>query len=61
LFAGAKDMEDLHIIANAIAAMVPRVTRIDYPEAGHLLHLEEPKRFLADVLAFLDGPGYSQA
>lgn len=54
LLSGALDMPDLHLIADVLAGAGPQVRRIDYPDAGHMLHLErsdEVARAIADFLA----------
>jgi pimeloyl-ACP methyl ester carboxylesterase len=53
LLTGEKDFADLRLVADVIVAAAPHVTRIDYEDAGHMLHLERPERFLKDVAAFL--------
>lgn len=53
LLTGAADLPDFRLIADAIEAAAPNVRRVDYADAGHLLHLEHPARFVADVAAFL--------
>jgi len=32
---------------------VPRATRVVFEHTGHVLHMEQPERFTAAVLAFL--------
>ncbi|TAL04004.1 MAG: alpha/beta hydrolase [Rhodospirillaceae bacterium] len=54
LLSGNRDVEEFRLVADIIAAMVPKVRRIDYEAAGHMLHLECPERFLRDVLTFLE-------
>ena len=53
LLTGDKDFADFRLIAEIIEAAAPNATRIDYAGAGHLLHLEQPERFLSDVQSFL--------
>jgi pimeloyl-ACP methyl ester carboxylesterase len=53
LITGQHDLEDIRLIAEAIAAIAPNVSRVDVPHAGHLVHLERPEAFLAAVTAFL--------
>ena len=53
LLTGAADLPDFRLIAGVIEAMAPEVTRIDYEGAGHMLHLERPERFAADLMRFL--------
>jgi pimeloyl-ACP methyl ester carboxylesterase len=40
--------------AAALAGAADLVRVVDYPDAGHWLHQDEPERFAADVLGFLD-------
>ncbi|MFZ2242632.1 MAG: alpha/beta fold hydrolase [Gordonia amarae] len=47
LLSGGRDVEDMRLIADVIAAAAPNVDRIDFPDAGHMLHWERP----ADVAA----------
>jgi len=42
LLSGARDVPDMRLIADLIAGAAPHVTRIDFPDAGHMLHLECP-------------------
>lgn len=54
LLSGALDLPDLHLIADVLAGAAPDVQRIDYPDAGHMLHHErtgEVARAIADFLA----------
>jgi pimeloyl-ACP methyl ester carboxylesterase len=55
LITGAQDMGDYRLIAAAIETMAEHVTRVDVAGAGHLVHLEQPGRFLAEVERFLAG------
>ena len=54
LLTGTEDLADFRLIADLIAAAAPAVRRIDYPGAGHLVNLERPKAFAADIAAFLE-------
>lgn len=40
LLSGGRDVPDMRLIADVIAGSAPQVTRIDYPQAGHMLHIE---------------------
>lgn len=40
LLTGGHDVADIRLIADMIAAAAPDVTRIDNPNAGHMLHME---------------------
>ena len=53
LLTGSRDLDDFRLIAGLIEAAAPDLRRKDYAGAGHLLHLEQPKAFNRDVLAFL--------
>jgi 2-succinyl-6-hydroxy-2,4-cyclohexadiene-1-carboxylate synthase len=53
LLSGAKDLPDFRLIADLIEGSTPRVSRIDFAEAGHLLHLEYPVEVVAHVSTFL--------
>lgn len=57
LITGGQDVADIRLIADAIAAIAPKVTRIDVPDAGHLVHLERPALFVSTVEAFLQQSG----
>jgi pimeloyl-ACP methyl ester carboxylesterase len=53
LLTGALDVPDMRLIADVLAAAARGVERIDYPEAGHMLHLERTAEVAAAVSAFL--------
>jgi pimeloyl-ACP methyl ester carboxylesterase len=53
LLTGSEDLPDFRLIADLIEAVAPNVRRIDYDGAGHMLHLERPEAFAADVTRFL--------
>lgn len=42
LLTGEKDVTDMRLIADVIENAAPGTVRIDYPGAGHVLHLERP-------------------
>jgi len=53
LLTGELDQPDLRLIGDVIESAAPNVRRIDYPGAGHMLHLErtaEVARAIADFL-----------
>lgn len=52
LLTGSEDLPDFRLIADLIEAAAPNVRCIHYQGAGHLLHLERPQAFLADMLDF---------
>jgi 2-succinyl-6-hydroxy-2,4-cyclohexadiene-1-carboxylate synthase len=53
LLTGDGDVDELRLIADVIAAGAPDVTRIDYPAAGHMLHLERTAAVAEAVAAFV--------
>ncbi|MDB5725181.1 MAG: 3-oxoadipate enol-lactone hydrolase [Novosphingobium sp.] len=53
LLTGARDVADLRLIADVLAAAAPDVRRIDYADAGHMLHAERTAEVAAAVRAFL--------
>ena len=55
LLTGERDVPDMRLIAEVIEAAAPGVTRIDMPEAGHLLHLERPREVAQAAVSFLAG------
>ncbi len=54
LLTGGRDLEDFRLIADLVAASARDVRRIDHPDAGHLLHLEDATGCARQLLAFLD-------
>lgn len=57
LLTGARDLPDFRLIADIVEAAAPRVSRKDYEDAGHLLHLERPQAFVDHVRDFLGNGG----
>lgn len=53
LLTGALDVPDFRLIADVIEAAAPNVHRIDYADAGHMLHRERTAEVAAAVSAFL--------
>lgn len=53
LMVGTKDTPDFQLIADALAASAPVITRIDLPDAGHMLPLERPLEVARKMDAFL--------
>lgn len=53
LLTGARDVEDFRLIADLIAASATTIARIDWPEHGHLLQLEDPIGCAREILSFL--------
>jgi 3-oxoadipate enol-lactonase len=57
LLVGDGDTPFIQDVARAIAQRAPNVRRIDIPGVGHMLNLEAPERFNAEVMAFLASSG----
>ncbi len=53
LFSGARDYADFRLIADLLAATVPDITRIDFPDGGHMLHLEQPAQLARAITEFM--------
>ena len=53
LLSGSRDVPDMRLIADVIAGAAPCVTRVDFPEAGHMLHLERTAEVAHAVVAHL--------
>lgn len=53
LLSGGLDLPDLHLIADVLAGAASDVRRVDYPDAGHMLHLECTDAVARDVADFL--------
>jgi pimeloyl-ACP methyl ester carboxylesterase len=51
---GERDVPDIHRIVDLIVQHVPGVQRVSFEGTGHVLHLEQPDRFTATVIDFLD-------
>lgn len=54
LLSGEVDLPDVRLIAEVIAAAAPEVRRIDYPDAGHMLHLERTEEVARAVADFVN-------
>ena len=52
LLTGEHDVADMRLIASVITGSAPQVTRIDFPGAGHMLHLERPREVADATVAF---------
>jgi pimeloyl-ACP methyl ester carboxylesterase len=50
---GALDVPGYREIAALLHGEIPGARRQEYPDAGHLLNLEQPTRFNEDLLSFL--------
>jgi pimeloyl-ACP methyl ester carboxylesterase len=53
VLAGDEDFDDIHRIAERLAAGIPGATRATIPGAAHLPNLEQPEEFDRIVLGFL--------
>lgn len=53
MLTGAADHADFRLIASLIEASAPNVSRIDWPDFGHLLPLEYPAGCAREILSFL--------
>lgn len=53
LMTGTCDVPDMRLIADVIAGAAPRVTRIDFARAGHMLHLESAAEAARAIMAHL--------
>lgn len=53
LFSGARDYADFRLIADLLAATVPDLIRIDFPDGGHMLHLEKPAQLARAITDFM--------
>lgn len=54
LLTGGRDVEDFRLIADLIEASATDLKRIDWPDCGHLLHLENAKDCARKILAFIN-------
>ena len=54
LLSGGRDADDMRLIADVIAAAAPDVDRVDFPDAGHMLHWERPADVAAALLRLVD-------
>lgn len=55
VISGDRDVEGYREIAAEIAATVPGGRLLRFAEAGHVMNLEEPQRFSAEVVKFVRG------
>lgn len=53
LLTGGRDVADMRLIADVIAGSAPDVRRVDYPDAGHMLHMERTADLAARIAAFI--------
>jgi 2-succinyl-6-hydroxy-2,4-cyclohexadiene-1-carboxylate synthase len=47
---GAREVPEIRLIADTIAGAAPTVDRIDFPDTGHMLHMERPAELAALIL-----------
>jgi pimeloyl-ACP methyl ester carboxylesterase len=57
VISGDLDVTGYREIAALIASMVPGARLLRYPEAGHVMNLEQPEKFSTDVLEFVRSLG----
>ena len=55
LLSGGRDVSDMRLIADVIAGSAPNVRRVDYPDAGHMLHMERADEVAAEILRCTSG------
>jgi pimeloyl-ACP methyl ester carboxylesterase len=56
LMSGGRDLSEFRLMADLIEGSAGNLQRIEFASAGHLIHLEEPQRCAASILAFsMDG------
>lgn len=53
LLAGGRSGPDFPPVLDQLQAVLPRARRICFEEAGHLMHADQPKRFVRTVLDFM--------
>lgn len=53
LLTGALDLPDFRLMADLIEGAAPRVSRVEYPDAGHMLTLEKREDIAGEIAAFL--------
>lgn len=56
---GDEDMPGIHDIVGKIGDQVPNVRVVVFPGAAHMINLEQPKRFMTEVLRYLLGSSES--
>jgi pimeloyl-ACP methyl ester carboxylesterase len=54
LLTGGQDVDDFRLIADLIEGSAGNLTRIDDPERGHLLNLEDPQGCARKIVTFLE-------
>ena len=60
LLTGGRDLADFRLIAALLEASVKDLVRVELPECGHLLQLEQPGECARRILAFLGEPRRAQ-
>lgn len=58
LLTGGCDFEDFRLIADLIETSATNLKRIDWPDVGHLLHLEVSASCACEILLFLNSPSF---
>ena len=56
LLTGGRDLADFRLIAAVLEASVKDLVRVEIPECGHLLQLEQPGECARRILPFLAEP-----
>ena len=54
VLSGGLDMDTVHVTADLLAAEVPQVRLVDWPDVAHLPSMERPEDFAALVLDWVD-------
>lgn len=54
LLTGEQDFEDFRLTADLIEASATNLKRIDWPNRGHLLQLEDPGSCMREIVSFLN-------
>ncbi len=52
---GAQDAPDIHKVTAAVATRIPGAKSETFPDAGHMVNMEQPERFNRVVIDFLAG------
>lgn len=55
LLEGSRSGPDFPPVLDELERVLPRVERVRIEGAGHMMHADQPRRFLAAVRAFMDG------
>jgi pimeloyl-ACP methyl ester carboxylesterase len=53
LVVGTRDVPDIQAIADTLTAHAPKLRRVTFPGAGHMVNMEQPQRFTTLVSDFL--------